>query len=124
MEKGGQVDSFQKAESAFQSLLDLGYTRPYLYRNNAIIKQDIGDYDGALATLDAMAAEYPDDYSVALQKTWILIEIENNKFNESRSYGEAKKAYEETLEKARDSVSDQEVQMLTAKINEIKTKGW
>ena len=122
--KGDQADYYEKAESAFQSLLDLGYTRPYLYRNIAIIKQDIGDYDGALATLDKMAVEYPDDYTIPLQKSWIFIEIENNKANESRNYGEAKTAYEETLEKAGDSVSDQEVQMLSAKISEIKMKGW
>ncbi|WP_373481747.1 protein kinase [Acetobacterium sp.] len=122
--KNGQAECYEKAKKAFQSLLDVGYTRPYLFRNIAIIEQETGNFDAAFAVLNKMETEYPDDYTVPLQEAWLFIEMENQKPNESRNYSDAKSAYEETMEKAGNSSSDQEVQMLTAKINEIKTKGW
>lgn len=122
--KAGQTQYYDKAKAVFQNLIELGYLRPYIYRNIAIINQEMGNNAEALVVLDQMILEYPEDYTADLQKTWVLIQIENDKANEARDYSDAKASYDQMMEIVGDNASDVEVQMLTSKINEIKSKGW
>lgn len=122
--KNGDSSYLEKSKVAFEKLLELGYTRSYLYRNIAIINQEEGDLYAALEVLEEMNNEYPEDYTSDIQKVWILIQIENIKENKNRNYQEVKNAYEKLMTKAEENINDPEIQMLTEKINEIRAKGW
>ena len=69
---------YKKSIDSFNKLLSLGYKRPYVYRNIAIIyQQQLNDYQSAEETLLKMNEIYPQDVGCYTQLSLLNIEIEN-----------------------------------------------
>lgn len=118
-----------KAVDEFQSLIDGGYTRFYLYYNIAILYQQAGMYEEAANELDLMRENFPEDYRIPMQKAFLLVEVENTKDIDDRKYSEFVKAYEEAKElyEKRDKVSgesDSRMQMLEGLYHDLEDGHW
>ena len=122
--KNGSREYYEKSINAFNTLLSLGYKRPYVYRNIAIIyQQQLNDYASAEETLLKMKEVYPQDVGCYTQLSLLNIEIENNKPESSRDYRKAYSYYEEAL-KYSNGENESSLQQLMGLIGELKSKGW
>ncbi len=104
----------------FQRLLELGYDRPYIHRNIAIIYQEMDDYEKAEETLFKMKEIYPEEYQCYLQLALLYIEMENEKTEPPRDYTKAVDNYK-LAKKYVDSQSETELVQLE---KELEEKGW
>lgn len=115
---------YKKSIDSFNKLLSLGYKRPYVYRNIAIIyQQQLNDYQSAEETLLKMNEIYPQDVGCYTQLSLLNIEIENNKAESNRNYEKANGYYEQAL-KYSNGEYDSSLQQLRGLIGELKSKGW
>lgn len=108
----------------FNRLIELGYERAYIYRNIAIIYQQTGKYSEAEQVLETMKEKYPDNYQCYLQLSYLYMDIEGEKSEDSRDYSEAYKNYKLAVKFAPNGKQTSDVMQLAAKINELKEKGW
>lgn len=108
----------------FSRLLELGYERPYIYRNIAIIYQQTGDFDNAMSTLEIMREKYPDNYQCYMQFAYLYIEIETKKPEYERDYSEALECYELAVQFAPSGKNTSDMIQLTALIEELRDGGW
>ena len=126
-DKAIETDSreyYEKSINSFNTLLSLGYRRPYIYRNIAIIyQQQLSDYESAEDILLKMKEVYPQDVGCYTQLALLNIEIENNKDKEVRDYSKAYSYYEEALKYSNGS-NDSSLQQLMGLIGELKANGW
>ena len=107
----------------FNRLLELGYERPYIYVNIAVIHQQIGNYDEAEETLIDMRSKFPEDYSCYLHLGLLYIDIEGEKAQENRDYSKVVKNYE-LAQKYVDDSHESELIPLENAIEELEDKGW
>lgn len=122
--KNGSREYYEKSINTFNTLLSLGYKRPYVYRNIAIIyQQQLNDYASAEETLLKMKEVYPQDVGCYTQLSLLNIEIENNKPESSKDYRKAYSYYEEAL-KYSNGENESSLQQLMGLIGELKSKGW
>lgn len=70
----------------FEQLISLGYERSYIYRNIAIIYQQLRYYSNAENTLLKMIDVYPDNYQGQLQLVWLYLQVESEREIEERDY--------------------------------------
>ena len=110
--------------SEFQQILDLGYERPYLYRNIAIINQTMERYDEAEKALLEMTERYPEEYTGYLQLALLYAEIENQKPLQERNYSKTHENYDLALKYSPNGEETVELQPLKNLINELKTNNW
>ena len=126
-DKAIETDSreyYEKSINSFNTLLSLGYRRPYVYRNIAIIyQQQLSDYESAEDILLKMKEVYPQDVGCYTQLALLNIEIENNKEKEVRDYSKAYSYYEQALKYSNGS-NDSSLQQLMGLIGELKSNGW
>lgn len=126
-DKAIETDSreyYEKSINSFNTLLSLGYRRPYIYRNIAIIyQQQLSDYESAEDILLKMKEVYPQDVGCYTQLALLNIEIENNKEKEVRDYSKAYNYYEQALKYSNGS-NDSSLQQLMGLIGELKDNGW
>lgn len=108
----------------FKRLIELGYERAYIYRNIAIIYQQIGDFDEAEDTLITMKEKYPDNYQCYMQLAYLHMDIEGTKAESNRNYSKVLEYYNQAVQFAPNGKNTSDIQQLTAKINELRTKGW
>lgn len=108
----------------FQSLLDRGYERPYLYKNIAIIYQKMDAFDKAEETLNRMKEKYPTDYSVYYQLAMLYADMENKKSNSERNYVKTIENYELALHYSTEGKSTAELQPLINLIEELRANNF
>lgn len=108
----------------FNRLLELGYERPYIYRNIAIIYQQINDFSNAEDYLLKMKEKYPDNYQCYLQLAYLYMDIEGKKSESSRNYSKVLQNYNLAVQFAPSGKNTSDILQLTAKINELREKGW
>jgi tetratricopeptide (TPR) repeat protein len=113
-----------KSIKAFQQILDLGYERPYLYRNIAILYQGMEKYDEAEEILLEMTEKYPKEYTGYLQLALLYAEIENKKPIQERDYTKTVENYGLALKNSPDGEETVELQPLINLINELKKNKW
>lgn len=115
---------YNKAIEKFQLLLNSGYERPYIYRNIAIIYQQLGDFKNSEEMLLKMKKIYPDDYTCYLQLALLYADIENSKPNQSRNYEKTYENYKLAIKFSPDGVNNSSLKQLTSLINDLKLKKW
>ena len=108
----------------FNRLLELGYERPYIYRNLAIIYQENGNLSDAENILLRMKEKYPDDYTAYLQLAWVYLEKEGKKYEFSRNYDKVLEYHNLAIKFAPQGESSADIMQLSNKINELRIKGW
>ncbi len=108
----------------FKRLIELGYERDYIYRNIAIIYQQIGNFSEAEDTLLTMKEKYPDNYQCYLQLAYLYMDMEGTKSESSRNYSKVLEQYNLAVQFAPSGKNTSDIIQLTAKINELRSKGW
>ena len=108
----------------FKRLTELGYERAYIYRNIAIIYQQTGDFKEAEDTLMTMREKYPDNYQCYMQLAYLYMDMEGQKSEEIRNYSKVSEYYELAVQYAPNGKDTSDILQLTAKINELRSKGW
>ena len=117
-------EHYEKSIISFENLLSLGYKRPYIYRNIAIIyQQQLGDYAMAEETLMKMKEVFPQEISCYIQLSLLNIEIENNKAEKDRDYSTAYDYYIQAVNYDT-AGSNSSLKQLESLINELRSKGW
>lgn len=118
------VAYYEKSNNSFNELLSLGYKRPYIYRNIAIIyQQQLQNYSKAEEVLLKMKEAYPQDVGCYTQLALLNIEIENGKNEDVRDYQKAYGYYEDALQYNQGQETSSLLQ-LKGLIGELKSKGW
>lgn len=113
-----------KSKVCFQQLLDSGYNRSYIYRNIAIIDQQMGDYSGSEEILLKMKLQYPEEFRCYLQLALLYAEMENQKPNESRNYEKTYENYKLAVKYAPNGDKTTELLPLVNLINDLKRDKW
>lgn len=108
----------------FKRLLELGYERAYIYRNIAIIYQQTNDFDNAEDYLLQMKEKYPDNYQCYMQLAYLYMDIESKETESNRDYKRVVENYNLAVQFAPSGKNTSDILQLTAKINELKEKGW
>jgi serine/threonine-protein kinase len=115
---------YDMAISEYKELINMGYSRDYIYRNLAIIYQGQNDFDSAKSCLEEMKEKFPDSYTCYIQLCYLVIDTENQKPKSDRDYSEVEEYYGKAVELAPEGENDSQIIQLTAKVNELKDKGW
>lgn len=115
---------FKKSVQKFEVLITLGYERPYIYRNIAIIYQNIGDFKKSEEVLHTMKSVYSDDYRCYFQLALLYADMENKKANELRNYDKTYDNYKIAVKYAPEGEKTSDLIPLVNMINELKEKKW
>jgi len=115
---------YKKAVDSFNILLSSGYERPYIYKNIAIIYQQMGNFDKSEETLLKMKSLYPQDYTCYMQMALLYADEESKKDNISRNYQKVYENYQQAVKYNPNGSKSTEMQQLTRLINELKEKNW
>jgi serine/threonine-protein kinase len=121
---GNKTEYYNNAIKNFNLLISLGYSRPYIYRNIAIINQQMGNYSDAEKCLLQMKKLFPEDYTCYLQLAFLYADIENTKPNEQRNYQRTYDNYLLAVKYCLDGDKNPEIQPLINLINELRSKNW
>ena len=115
---------YNNSAENFNKLLDLGYHRPYIYRNLAIIYQYMNNFSRAENILFTMKDKHPEEYSCYLQLGLLNLEREGNKTESSRNYSKVLEYYNLAVQYAPQGEQTSDLIPLGNKINELRQKGW
>ncbi len=115
----GEAGLFEKAADDFEKLIAVGYDRPYIYRNIAVICQLTGDLARAEETLSEMRERYPNDYMTWYQCAMLELDREAVKPFEERDYGKASEYYERMLALVKGREEEQEIEPLKRRMQDI-----
>ncbi|MGL5694995.1 MAG: tetratricopeptide repeat protein, partial [Peptostreptococcaceae bacterium] len=118
------ANRYDESSEKFNKLLSLGYDRPYIYSNLAIIYQQMGNLSQAENILLEMKVKYPNDYKCYVQLAYVYLEQEGMKSEYSRDYSEVLQNYELAKQFSPSGVDNSEVMQLNNKISELRQKGW
>lgn len=114
----------KKAADCFNLVIELGVQKEYLYSNLYTIYYEMKDYAKAGEALEAYAAMFPDDYMPHALRGMMLITIENEKPQSSRSYRAAVEAYETAGSLIRSEDDTTYYQQLGSLVENLKRNGW
>ena len=117
-------NQYNNSAENFNKLLDLGYDRPYIYRNLAIIYQYMNNFSRAENILFTMKDKHPEEYSCYLQLGLLNLEREGNKTESSRNYSKVLEYYNLAVQYAPQGEQTSDLIPLGNKINELRQKGW
>ncbi|NPV89426.1 MAG: protein kinase [Firmicutes bacterium] len=115
---------YDNSVQEFNKLLNIGYQRPYIYRNIAIIQQQQGDYQAAENTLKNMIEKYPDDYTCYLRLAFLYLEAEGKKPQSARNYQKVVNNYNLAVRFNPGGAATTDLLPLRNAINELYAKGW
>jgi serine/threonine-protein kinase len=118
------AQEYARAGEKFQKLIDIGYERPYIYRNLAIIEQQQRKFSEAEACLSLMREKYPDDYRGYLQFAYLYAEIEGEKPQGARNYSAVVENYDLACGFAPQGANTADIMPLANLIDELRKKGW
>lgn len=120
--------SYQEALRCYETRVNLPSPSFNDEMNLAVVRQILGDYQGAQAQLLSMEQTYPDDYRVYMKLALLECVIQGNLSENARNYSQADAWYqkaEQYYAGVRNSgKSDDEMQELENVIQELKNKGW
>ena len=119
-----QPDLLEKSINEFQQIIDLGYERPYLYRNIAILYQMLERYEESEKTLVEMKEKYPEEYTAYLQLALLYAEVENKKPVAERNYQKTVENYELALKYSPNGKETVQLQPLIRLIEELRKNNW
>lgn len=122
--ESNNTDAYNQSITYFQSLLDSGYQRPYIYRNIGIIYQVMGNYGKSEEILLEMKEVYPTDYTCYNQLALLYAEMEGQKPLEERNYQKTVENYELALKYSPDGEKTNDLRPLVNFMNELKSNGW
>lgn len=105
-------------------MINMGYSRPYIFRNIAIIYQNLEDYKNAGEWLTEMEKRYPDNIDVYIQFAFLYAEMQQKKENEHRDYNKVLEYYEKAVQCAQGNESIPELVPLKKLIDELREKNW
>lgn len=114
---------YNNSAENFNKLLDLGYHRPYIYRNLAIIYQHMNNFSRAEDILFTMMDKYPEDYSCYLQLGFLNLDREGQKPESSRNYDKVLEYYELAVQYAPQGSQTSDVIPLGNSINQLRNYG-
>lgn len=120
----GRREDFTKSAKYFETLLNLGYQRAYIYRNIAIIYQQLGDFNKSEEVLLNMKKIYPDDYRPYLQLALLYAEMEGKKANEIRNYDKTNENYKLAVKYSPNGEKTPDLLPLVNLIGELREKKW
>jgi len=118
------AQNYDLSVEKFKKLLDIGYERPYIYRNIAIIYQHEGKYSEAEDYLIKMQEKYPDNYQCYLQFAFLYLETEGLKDEFSRDYSKVLDFYNKAVQFAPEGANTVDLIPLANIIEELKQKKW
>lgn len=118
------ANMYESASEKFNKLLSIGYDRPYIYRNLAIIYQQMGNLHEAEEILFDMKEKYEDNYTCYLQLAFLYLEMEGQKDQDFRDYSEVVNNYNLAVKFSPSGEQSSDLIPLKNKISELKQKGW
>lgn len=122
--KDKKNELLEKSNSYFKSLVDLGYNRPYIYKNIAVIYQQLGDFTSAESALLKMKELYPEDFTCYEQLALLYADIESKRPNESRNYAKTNDNYKLAVKYAPQGEGTPELAPLVKLIDDLKKYKW
>jgi len=122
--QGNKNEILLKSNNCFKQLLDSGYNRPYIYRNMAIINEQIGDFKSSEEILLKMKQQYPEDYTCYMQFAFLYADMESKKPNENRNYDKTYENYKLAVKYAPNGEKTPEILPLVKLIDELKKNKW
>ena len=117
-------NQYNNSAESFNKLLDLGYDRPYIYRNLGIIYQYMNNFSRAEDILFTMMDKYPGEYRCYLQLGLLNLEREGKKPESSRNYDKVLEYYNLAVQYAPQGAQTSDLIPLGNSINELRQKGW
>jgi len=123
-DKTAREECYQRSAEYFKKLINMGYSRPYIFRNIAIIYQNLEDYKNAEEWLTEMEKRYPDNIDVYIQFAFLYAEMQQKKENEHRDYNKVLEYYEKAVQCAQGNESIPELVPLKKLIDELREKNW
>jgi serine/threonine protein kinase len=115
---------FKKANSNFEMLIQLGYNRPYIYRNISGIYKQLGELSKSEETLIKMKELYPQDYTCYESLAFLYAEIENRKANEKRNYSKTIEQYNLAIKYSPNGEDTAELKPLIKLMNDLRAGNW
>ena len=122
--EGDGYEYFTKSINKFQTLLDQGYQRPYIYLNIGIIYQLMESYDESENILLELVEKYPDYHSGYVQLALLYAEIENKKPITDRNFDRVLQYYELAVKNSPNGIETSEIIPLHNLVVELREKGW
>lgn len=97
-----------------------------IQQNLAILYENENDFDRAVAILDSLGKQYPEDYRVPMRKAFLEIDKQSKIEATKRNYSLVPSYYSEALILYRNNKndSDPEMQQLDSLVEQLKTGGW
>lgn len=71
-----------------------------------------------------MKEKYPDNYQCYMQLAYLYMDMEGQKPESSRNYSKVLEYYNLAVQFAPSGKNTSDILQLTAKINELRSKGW
>lgn len=115
---------YEKAIAKFEFLYMNGYSTRQMMENIAILYEQMNEYDSAEEILMQMLEKYPDSYEGYKRLAYLEADRQQMKENEDRDYWQMKAYYDKAMELYGDREDDQEMQMLTSLISDLKSGNW
>ena len=114
--------------SAYQSLIQLGYGTLSDYLNEAWLYQQTGDLMSAKEILLSASAEYPDEYEIYLQLSYVSYQITRETTKANRDYSDTRKYFDMAASLYREtgrSISENaDLLSMQQIVNELIAGGW
>lgn len=108
-----------------EDLLGQGYTSRQLQENIAILREMLGDFNGAEEMLLSMLENYAKDYRIYKRLAFLEANRQQYVGQSARDYSKTNTYYKKAKELYEQSgTEDMEMQMLTQMIQDIKDAGW
>ena len=108
----------------FKRLIELGYERAYIYSNIAIIYHQMENFSSAEEILLIMKDKYPDNYQCYVRLAYLYMDMEGKEDMNNRNYSRVLEHYNLAVQFAPSGMNTSDIIQLTAKINELRSKGW
>lgn len=121
--EAGNYSYYRSALNEFENLLNNGNNLPYIYRNIAIIYQQLDEFTEAEDILNQMEEAYPNDASANIQKAFLILDYQGTVNENARDYSEFVTEFNKAQNKD-DGTYASEIQQLSRRYNELVSKGW
>lgn len=120
------MEYIKKAIRCYQLLIEGNHGTFHNYMNMAILYQYADDYETCKEVLLEMEQRYPDDYRVYMRLSLLEMVIQSDRAESVRDYTQAKRYYEQAVQlyNPMDGDSDETMQELEIKMQELQGKGW
>jgi len=123
----GDLEYDRKALAVLDKIVQHGWDNKLTHLNRAILYEKLGTFEEAEEILRQLAEEDPENYVFFKRLAILEIDMQSERTNEERNYGQFLQYYDKTIElyeKAGSAGNDIEIQWLEQAREELEDGGW